>query len=163
MVFVAFGSPKTEYLIDALRSDFPKTWWLGCGISLSFVTGDVARAPVWIQRIGLEWFHRMLQEPGRLGGRYLRRNLPFVIRGLWAAWRGSACICLGTCTTVAGKPRRAKTKGKNKHAGDGGDAAAAAGAGAALRCSMCRLTFTSGNALHKHLKEAHSGTHKKKR
>ena len=61
------------------------------------------------------------------------------------------------------KPRRAKTKGKNKHAGDGGDAAAAAGAGAALRCSMCRLTFTSGNALHKHLKEAHSGTHKKKR
>ena len=61
------------------------------------------------------------------------------------------------------KPRRAKTKGKSKHAGDGGDAAAAAGAGAALRCSMCRLTFTSGNALHKHLKEAHSGTHKKKR
>jgi DnaJ family protein A protein 5 len=33
----------------------------------------------------------------------------------------------------------------------------------ALRCSLCRLTFTSGNALHKHLKEAHSGTHKKKR
>ena len=62
------------------------------------------------------------------------------------------------------KPRRAKTKGKSKHkSGDGGDAAAAAGAGAALRCSMCRLTFTSGNALHKHLKEAHSGTHKKKR
>ena len=61
------------------------------------------------------------------------------------------------------KPRRAKTKGKSKRAGDGGDAAAAAGAGAALRCSMCRLTFTSGNALHKHLKEAHSGTHKKKR
>ena len=61
------------------------------------------------------------------------------------------------------KPRRAKTKGKSKHTGDGGDAAAAAGAGAALRCSMCRLTFTSGNALHKHLKEAHSGTHKKKR
>ena len=62
------------------------------------------------------------------------------------------------------KPRRAKkTKGKSKHAGDGGDAAAATGAGAALRCSMCRLTFTSGNALHKHLKEAHSGTHKKKR
>ena len=63
------------------------------------------------------------------------------------------------------KPNRRakKTKGKSKHAGDGGDAAAATGAGAALRCSMCRLTFTSGNALHKHLKEAHSGTHKKKR
>ncbi len=88
VVFVAFGSPKTEYLIDALRSEFPKIWWLGCGISLSFVTGDVTRAPRWVQRIGFEWFHRMLQEPGRLGGRYLRRNLPFVIRGLWAALRG---------------------------------------------------------------------------
>ena len=64
------------------------------------------------------------------------------------------------------KPRRAKNKGKNKpkNAGDGvAGAAASSGAGAALRCSMCRLTFTSGNALHKHLKEAHSGTHKKKR
>jgi DnaJ homolog subfamily A member 5 len=58
------------------------------------------------------------------------------------------------------KPRRAKTKGKNK-TGDGVDGSAA-GANA-LRCSLCRLTFTSGNALHKHLKEAHSGTHKKKR
>ena len=58
------------------------------------------------------------------------------------------------------KPRRAKTKGKNKTS-DGVDGS---GANAnALRCSLCRLTFTSGNALHKHLKEAHSGTHKKKR
>ena len=58
------------------------------------------------------------------------------------------------------KPRRAKTKGKNKTS-DGVDGSA--GAANALRCSLCRLTFTSGNALHKHLKEAHSGTHKKKR
>ena len=62
------------------------------------------------------------------------------------------------------KPRRAKNKGKNKPAGDGAaGAAASSSGGGALRCSMCRLTFTSGNALHKHLKEAHSGTHKKKR
>ena len=58
------------------------------------------------------------------------------------------------------KPRRAKTKGKNKTS-DGVDGSA--GGANALRCSLCRLTFTSGNALHKHLKEAHSGTHKKKR
>ena len=62
------------------------------------------------------------------------------------------------------KPRRAKNKGgKNKtSSGDGVDGSAGGGANA-LRCSLCRLTFTSGNALHKHLKEAHSGTHKKKR
>lgn len=88
LVFVAFGSPKTEYLIDALRGRFPRTWWLGCGISLSFVTGDVERAPIWLQRIGLEWLHRMLQEPRRLAGRYLTRNLPFALRGLARALRG---------------------------------------------------------------------------
>ena len=55
------------------------------------------------------------------------------------------------------KPRRAK-KGK-KGSGAGGDV----DAGDKIRCSLCRLTFTSGNALHKHLKEAHSGAHKKKR
>lgn len=87
LVFVAFGSPKTEHLIDALRGRFPSVWWLGCGISLSFVAGAVVRAPGWVQRTGLEWLHRLLQEPGRLAGRYLGRNLPFALRGLLAALR----------------------------------------------------------------------------
>ncbi len=87
LVFVAFGSPKTEYLIDALRARFPRTWWMGCGISLSFVAGEVQRAPRWVQRIGLEWAHRLLQEPGRLAGRYLR-NVPFALSGLTKALRG---------------------------------------------------------------------------
>ncbi|MBW2242701.1 MAG: WecB/TagA/CpsF family glycosyltransferase [Deltaproteobacteria bacterium] len=87
LVFVAFGSPKTEYLIDALRAQFPATWWLGCGISLSFVAGEIGRAPRWVQWIGMEWFHRLLQEPRRLASRYLQRNLPFALRGLAAALR----------------------------------------------------------------------------
>ena len=48
-------------------------------------------------------------------------------------------------------------------AGEGVDSSSSGGGDALLKCSMCRLVFTSGNALHKHLKEAHSGTHKKKR
>ena len=87
LVFVALGSPKTEYLIDALRAEFPGTWWLGCGISLSFVAGEIVRAPRWVQRIGMEWFHRLLQEPRRLASRYLQQNLPFAIRGLATALR----------------------------------------------------------------------------
>jgi N-acetylglucosaminyldiphosphoundecaprenol N-acetyl-beta-D-mannosaminyltransferase len=77
---VALGSPKQENLIVNLRQDLPGTWWLGVGISLSFITGDVQRAPVWIQRIGLEWVHRLVQEPRRLFRRYIIDGIPFAIR-----------------------------------------------------------------------------------
>ncbi len=80
IVYVALGFPKQERLIERLREDFPNTWFMGVGISLSFVSGDVTRAPVWMQRIGLEWLHRLIQEPQRLSSRYLLRDLPFAIR-----------------------------------------------------------------------------------
>jgi len=80
LVYCAFGSPKQEWVAEALREALPGAWWLGCGISLSFLAGEVVRAPVWAQRLGLEWLHRMAQEPGRLAGRYLGRNLPFLAR-----------------------------------------------------------------------------------
>ena len=69
----------------------------------------------------------------------------------------SAAAAAAAANNKGKKPRRAK-KGK-KGSGGGGDV----DAGDKIRCSLCRLTFTSGNALHKHLKEAHSGAHKKKR
>jgi N-acetylglucosaminyldiphosphoundecaprenol N-acetyl-beta-D-mannosaminyltransferase len=87
LVYVALGSPKQEYVIDALRAQLPRAWLMGCGISLAFVAGEVARAPRWMQRSGLEWLHRLAQEPGRLTGRYLRQNLPFTLRLLAGAWR----------------------------------------------------------------------------
>jgi len=85
IVYVALGSPKQEQVIDALREQFPACWMMGCGISLSFLSGHVHRAPVWMQRAGLEWMHRVAQEPGRLGRRYLR-NIPFAIRLIVTAW-----------------------------------------------------------------------------
>ncbi|HTO08021.1 MAG TPA: WecB/TagA/CpsF family glycosyltransferase [Myxococcota bacterium] len=80
IVYVALGAPKEELVIAALHERFPRTWWIGVGISLSFMSGEVRRAPVWMQRAGLEWLHRMWQEPRRLGPRYLARNLPFVAK-----------------------------------------------------------------------------------
>jgi N-acetylglucosaminyldiphosphoundecaprenol N-acetyl-beta-D-mannosaminyltransferase len=87
LVYVALGAPKEERVITALRGDFPETWWMGVGISLSFVAGDITRAPGWIQRAGLEWLHRLIQEPRRLSRRYLLDNLPFTLRLLARAWR----------------------------------------------------------------------------
>ncbi|MFY9344430.1 MAG: WecB/TagA/CpsF family glycosyltransferase [Planctomycetota bacterium] len=71
IVFVALGSPKQELFIHAQRSALPQAWWIGVGISFSFVAGEVRRAPLWVQRHGLEWLHRLLQDPARLWTRYL--------------------------------------------------------------------------------------------
>lgn len=77
IVFVGLGSPKQERVIAGLRACLPTSWWLGVGISFSFVCDRVHRAPVWMQKLGLEWVHRLWQEPGRLARRYLIDGLPF--------------------------------------------------------------------------------------
>src|SRR5207249_2346049 len=77
IVYVALGSPKEEMLIDHLRTQLPHTWWIGVGISFSFVSGEIVRAPLWIQRAGFEWLHRLVQEPQRLAKRYLWYGIPY--------------------------------------------------------------------------------------
>jgi len=90
IVFIGLGSPKQEKLIARLRALAPRAWYLGVGVSFSFVAGDVKRAPGWMQRSGLEWVHRLVQEPGRLARRYLVDGIPFAAGLLWrsAARRG---------------------------------------------------------------------------
>jgi N-acetylglucosaminyldiphosphoundecaprenol N-acetyl-beta-D-mannosaminyltransferase len=80
VVFVALGCPKQEHLIRRLRPAAPGAWFLGVGISFSYVAGAVHRAPGWMRRSGLEWVYRLLQEPKRLARRYLRNDLPFGLR-----------------------------------------------------------------------------------
>ncbi|MET0341170.1 MAG: WecB/TagA/CpsF family glycosyltransferase [Polyangiales bacterium] len=77
IVLVAFGSPKQERVIGALRGRLPNAWWIGVGISLSFIAGHVKRAPELVQVLGLEWVHRLVQEPRRLFRRYVVEDLPF--------------------------------------------------------------------------------------
>jgi N-acetylglucosaminyldiphosphoundecaprenol N-acetyl-beta-D-mannosaminyltransferase len=90
LVYVALGSPKADRLIAALRPLLPHTWWIGVGISFSFTSGELARAPGWMQRAGLEWFHRFLQEPARLARRYFIDDAPFAAALLArAAWAGA--------------------------------------------------------------------------
>jgi N-acetylglucosaminyldiphosphoundecaprenol N-acetyl-beta-D-mannosaminyltransferase len=94
IVFVALGSPKQEEVIVRLRPALPRAWWLGVGISFSFLAGKVRRAPRWVQAAGLEWLHRLVQEPRRLARRYLVDGLPFAARllggALVARWRRGA-------------------------------------------------------------------------
>jgi len=79
VVYVALGSPKQDWLIKQLRSEFPSVWWVGVGISFSFVTGEVKRAPRVLRRLGMEWVHRLSQEPRRLARRYLLEGMPYAL------------------------------------------------------------------------------------
>jgi len=80
VLFVGFGCPKQDLWIhDHLEAlDVPVS--VGIGGSFSFLAGLLPRAPLALQRLGLEWLFRLYQEPGRLGRRYLREDLPFVLR-----------------------------------------------------------------------------------
>ena len=80
LVLVGLGFPKQEKLISWLRYDLPQTWFMGVGISLSFLAGEQPRAPVVLQRLGLEWMHRLWHEPRRLFRRYVIQGLPFGLR-----------------------------------------------------------------------------------
>ncbi|GAA1409300.1 hypothetical protein GCM10009662_46050 [Catellatospora coxensis] len=84
-VFVGLGFPKQERVISDLRAELPFTWFIGCGAAIGFVAGELHRAPIWMQRSGLEWAHRLAQEPGRLAGRYLVHDLPYAARLLAGA------------------------------------------------------------------------------
>jgi UDP-N-acetyl-D-mannosaminouronate:lipid I N-acetyl-D-mannosaminouronosyltransferase len=65
LVFVALGSPRQELLIEQLRSEYPRAFYLGLGGSFDIYSGLKKRAPLWMQRHGLEWTYRFLKEPSR--------------------------------------------------------------------------------------------------
>lgn len=79
ILFVAITSPKKENFLhrhkDALKN---VNFIMGVGGSFDVIAGKVKRAPVWMQNIGLEWFYRFIQEPGRMWKRYLVGNTQFI-------------------------------------------------------------------------------------
>jgi N-acetylglucosaminyldiphosphoundecaprenol N-acetyl-beta-D-mannosaminyltransferase len=87
IVLVGLGFPKQDTLIKRLRPIAPGTSFIGVGISLSFVAGELSRAPAWMQALGVEWLYRLAQEPTRLVRRYLLQGLPFALRMMAAAAR----------------------------------------------------------------------------
>jgi len=78
ILFIAFGSPKKEFFVDRWRKELHVNVIHGVGGSFDVFVGRVKRAPVFMQRLGLEWFYRFLQEPRRMFKRYAVTNLVFL-------------------------------------------------------------------------------------
>ncbi|SFW63916.1 N-acetylglucosaminyldiphosphoundecaprenol N-acetyl-beta-D-mannosaminyltransferase [Sinomicrobium oceani] len=80
MLFVAISSPtKENFLYQNRKLLSGVNFIMGVGGSFDVVAGKVKRAPIWMQKAGLEWFYRFLQEPGRMWKRYLIGNTKFIL------------------------------------------------------------------------------------
>ena len=78
LVFVGITSPIKEYLIEYLQNKGHKEVFMGVGGSFDVISGNIPRAPLWMQKMNLEWLFRMLQEPKRLFKRYFVGNTKFI-------------------------------------------------------------------------------------
>lgn len=65
MIFVAFGSPMQELWIARHKKEFIKCVVMGVGGAFNYLSGNVIRPPVIIQKIGLEWLYRLIGQPWR--------------------------------------------------------------------------------------------------
>lgn len=70
ILFVALGNPKQELWIGRNLAKLDVGAVIGIGGTFNFIAGRVKRAPRWVQKSGLEWIYRIIQEPGRLWKRY---------------------------------------------------------------------------------------------
>jgi N-acetylglucosaminyldiphosphoundecaprenol N-acetyl-beta-D-mannosaminyltransferase len=86
---VALPFPRQDIFLAEIHAISGIPFVFGVGGSLDVLAGDRRRAPRWMQRGGLEWLFRMIQEPRRLGWRYAVTNTRFglLLMVHWLAWR----------------------------------------------------------------------------
>ncbi len=83
IVWVGLGSPKQDLWMQLYRPHLEAPVLIGVGAAFDFLSGNKRQAPRIVQRLGLEWLFRLLQEPRRLWKRYLVYNTKFVCRVGW--------------------------------------------------------------------------------
>lgn len=84
-VWVSLGCPKQERWMAEHRGQI-KAVMIGVGAAFDYHAGTIKRAPIWMQRNGLEWLHRLASEPRRLWRRYLVTNTLFIWYAAHQIW-----------------------------------------------------------------------------
>ena len=78
LLFVAISSPKKEHVLGRYQAAMKIPFAMGVGGTFDVAIGKVRRAPLWMQKAGLEWFFRFLQEPRRMFRRYFIDDMAFI-------------------------------------------------------------------------------------
>lgn len=77
-VWVGLGAPKQERWLAGMKDALPPALYFAVGAAFDFHAGTVSRAPLWMQKRGLEWLYRLCREPRRLFKRYFKYNSLFL-------------------------------------------------------------------------------------
>ncbi|MBJ3783131.1 WecB/TagA/CpsF family glycosyltransferase [Devosia sediminis] len=77
-LFVAMSSPAKERITEQYKEELGVSFLMGVGGSIDVMSGSTKRAPDWMQKTGLEWLYRVMQEPGRMWKRYLVTNSKYL-------------------------------------------------------------------------------------
>lgn len=109
ILFVAISPPKKEVFLGKWREFMHVPVCHGVGGSFDVVAGVARRAPVWMQKCGLEWLYRLIQEPRRMWKRYLVTNTKFIMLCFGEVTRALLSRLFGSPPNVAvgGKAARA--------------------------------------------------------
>jgi len=105
VLWVGLSTPKQERFMAKFIERLDVPVMLGVGAAFDLHTGRMKDAPEWMKRCGLQWLHRLIQDPKRLWKRYLRNNPEFAVRFAWQILRQKA----------AGRRRRAIDTGAPVH------------------------------------------------
>jgi exopolysaccharide biosynthesis WecB/TagA/CpsF family protein len=82
VLWVGTGKPREQAFCVRNRDRIKAGWIVTCGGLFNYITGDYPRAPMWMQRAGFEWLHRMATNPRHLAWRYLTTN-PHALYLIW--------------------------------------------------------------------------------
>jgi N-acetylglucosaminyldiphosphoundecaprenol N-acetyl-beta-D-mannosaminyltransferase len=80
ILWVGLSTPKQELFMAEYMDRFRVPLLVGVGAAFDYHTGRIHESPAWIKRAGLQWLHRLLQDPRRLWKRYLLNNPRFLWR-----------------------------------------------------------------------------------
>ena len=95
ILFVALPSPRKEYWLAEHLEKLDVPFSMGVGGSFDVYAGKTKRAPLWMQRSGMEWSYRFWQEPVRMWQRYLLGNLKFLSMVVKCRWRSRGRAATG--------------------------------------------------------------------
>jgi N-acetylglucosaminyldiphosphoundecaprenol N-acetyl-beta-D-mannosaminyltransferase len=80
ITWIGLSTPKQERFMAEYLPRLQTTVMIGVGAAFDFHTGRLKDSPAWVKQMGLQWLHRLAQEPKRLGKRYLTNNPRFLVR-----------------------------------------------------------------------------------